>query len=390
MKLHEYQAKELLRNYDTHVSRGIVAFSAEEAEKAFCELGCPQAILKAQILAGGRGKAGGIKEINNPEEARTSAEKLLGSRLVTAQTTPEGEEVQAVLIQEAVNIKKEMYISFLVDRRGATPLLMGCPEGGVEIEEVARHSPEQIFREPFDVLFGLHQFQARRMATALGLDGPLAREAVSLFRNLSRAFIGKDLSLLEINPLAVGHDGSLSIIDAKADLDDNAAFRHPEITTSKRLPEETLEAKASAYGLSYVGLDGDIGCLVNGAGLAMATMDIIRHYGGQPANFLDIGGDASTEKVTQAFKILFEDTRLKAVLVNIFGGIVKCDMIAESIISALKDIKLKAPLVVRLEGTNAHIARKTLAESGLKIVFTEGMEEAAKKVLEATKRNTHS
>ncbi|MFQ5861907.1 MAG: ADP-forming succinate--CoA ligase subunit beta [Candidatus Brocadiales bacterium] len=389
MKLHEYQAKDILRNYDDHVSRDIVAFSPEEAEKAFRELGCPQAILKAQILAGGRGKAGGIKKINSPEQARISAEKLLGSRLVTAQTTPDGEEVQAVLIQEALDIKREMYLSFIVDRRRATPLLIGCPEGGVEIEEVARHSPEQIFREPFDILFGLHPFQARKMASALGLNGPLTKDAANLIRNLSHAFIEKDLSLLEINPLALCQDGSLSIVDAKADLDDNAAFRHPEIATMKRPPEDSLEAKASAYGLSYVGLEGDIGCLVNGAGLAMATMDIIGHYGGRPANFLDVGGDASTEKVTQAFRILFEDTRLKAILVNIFGGIVKCDIIAEAIISALKDIKLKVPLVVRLEGTNAHIARKRLGESGLKIVFTEGMEEAARKVLEATQQNAH-
>ncbi len=386
MKLHEYQAKDLLKKYDTHVSRGIAAFSPEEAEKAFRELGCPHAVLKAQILAGGRGKAGGIKKINSPEESRISAEKLLGSRLVTAQTTPEGEEVHAVLIQEALDIKREIYISFLVDRRKETPLLVGCPEGGVEIEEVARRSPEQIFRESFDVLFGLHPFQARRTASALGLDGPLTREAAGLIRNLSRAFIGKDLSLLEINPLAVCRDGSLSIVDAKADLDDNAVFRHPEVATGERPPEESLEGKASAYGLSYVGLEGDIGCLVNGAGLAMATMDIIRHHGGQPANFLDVGGDASTEKVTQAFRILFEDTRLKAILVNIFGGIVKCDMIAESIISALRDMKLKVPLVIRLEGTNAHIAREMLAKSGLKIVFAEGMEEAAKKVLEATRQ----
>ncbi|MFQ5956217.1 MAG: ADP-forming succinate--CoA ligase subunit beta [Candidatus Brocadiales bacterium] len=389
MKLHEYQAKDLLRKHDRHVSRGTVAFSPQEAEKVFCELGCPQAILKAQILAGGRGKAGGIKKVNSPEEARISAEKLLGSKLVTAQTTPDGEEVQAVLIQEALDIKREIYISFLVDRGGATPLLMGCPEGGVEIEEVARRSPEQIFREPFDISFGLHPFQARRMASALGLGGPLARDATDLIKGLSRAFIENDFSLLEINPLAVCHDGSLSIVDAKADLDDNAAFRHPEMATIRRPPDDSLEARASAYGLSYVGLEGDIGCLVNGAGLAMATMDIIRHHGGHPANFLDVGGDASTEKVTQAFRILFDDNRLKAILVNIFGGIVKCDIIAEAIISALKDMKLKVPLVVRLEGTNADIARKTLGESGLKIVFTEGMEEAAKKVLEATQQNTH-
>lgn len=385
MKLYEYQAKDLLKNYDGHVSRGMVAFSPDEAENAFLKLGCPQAILKVQILAGGRGKAGGIKRINSQEEARTSAEKLLGSRLVTAQTTPYGEEVQAVLIQEALDIKREIYISFLVDRRNSTPLLMGCPEGGVEIEEVARRSPELILKEPFDILFGLHPFQARRMASALGLSGPIAKDAANLFRNLSRAFIENDFSLLEINPLAVCHDGTLSIVDAKTDLDDNATFRHPEWATMKRAPEESLETKASAYGLSYVGLEGDIGCLVNGAGLAMATMDIIRHHGGEPANFLDVGGDASTEKVTQAFRILFEDTRLKAVLVNIFGGIVKCDIIANAIISALKDMELTVPLVVRLEGTNADIAKKILGDSGLKIVFAEGMEEAAKKVIEATR-----
>ncbi len=389
MKLQEYQVKDVLRNYDTHVSRGIVAFSPEEAEEAFRELDCSHAILKAQVLAGGRGKAGGIKKVNSPAEAGSLAEKLIGSRLVTAQTTSEGEEVRAVLIQELLDITGEIYVSFLVDRQNETPLLMGCLEGGVEIEEVARSSPEKIFREPFDILFGLHRFQARRMASALGLDAALARETAGLLINLSRAFIEKDLSLLEINPLAICKDGSLSIVDAKADLDDNAAFRHPDIVAKKGASEEeTLEAKAAAYGLSYVGLDGDIGCLVNGAGLAMATMDIIRHYGGQPANFLDIGGDASTEKVTQAFRILFEDTRLKAILVNIFGGIVKCDMIAESIISTLKDMELKAPLVVRLEGTNADIARKMLGESGLKIEFTGGMEEAAQKILKATRQDT--
>lgn len=389
MKLQEYQAKDVLRSYDTHVSRGIVAFSPEEAEEAFRELDCPHAILKAQVLAGGRGKAGGIKKVNSPAEAGALAKKLIGSRLVTAQTTSEGEEVRAVLIQELLDITGEIYVSFLVDRQNETPLLMGCLEGGVEIEEVARSSPEKIFREPFDILFGLHRFQARRMASALGLDAALARETAGLLINLSRAFIEKDLSLLEINPLAICKDGSLSIVDAKADLDDNAAFRHPDIVAKKGASEEeTLEAKAAAYGLSYVGLDGDIGCLVNGAGLAMATMDIIRHYGGQPANFLDIGGDASTEKVTQAFRILFEDTRLKAILVNIFGGIVKCDMIAEAIISALKDMELKAPLVVRLEGTNADIARKMLGESGLKIEFTGGMEEAAQKILKATRQDT--
>ncbi len=389
MKLHEYQARDLLKNYDPHVTRCKVAFTPAEAEKAFRELKSSRAVLKAQILAGGRGKAGGIKKVNSPEETRSLAEKLLGSRLVTAQTPPEGEEVQAVLVQEDVDIEREMYVSFLIDRRRATPILLGCPEGGVEIEEVARRSPGQIFSEPVDVLFGLRPFQARRAVAALGLSDPLTKEAAGLFINLWRAFIENDFSLLEINPLVVRRDGSLSIVDAKAVLDDNAAFRHAGLFKKEKPDEESLEDRASAQGLSYVGLNGDIGCLVNGAGLAMATMDIIRHHGGRPANFLDIGGDASAERVTRAFRILFEDMRLRAVLVNIFGGIVKCDMIAASIISALKDMEPKVPLVVRLEGTNADIARKMLDESGLKLTFTEGMEEAAKKVLEATKQNTH-
>lgn len=389
MKLHEYQAKDLLGRYCTNIPRGVVAFSAAEAEQGFRQLGCPQAILKAQILAGGRGKAGGIKRVSSPREARVLAEQLLGSRLVTAQTTSEGEEVKAVLIQEAADIEREVYVSFLVDRRKAAPLLMGCPQGGVEIEEIARCSPEQIFREYFSISYSLHPFQARRMALALGFGGALMKEAAGLFVNLSRAFIEGDFSLLEVNPLAVCWDGTLSVLDVKADFDDNASFRHPEMVKMRPSAEDSLEARAAAHGLSYVGLDGNIGCLVNGAGLAMATMDIIRHHGGRPANFLDVGGDASTERVTQAFRILFDDHRLKAILVNIFGGIVKCDTIAEAVISALRGTALKLPLMVRLEGTNSQRAKEMLKGSGFNIVFTEDMEEAAKMAVETVRHDTN-
>lgn len=383
MKLYEYQAKELLKRYDSHFPRGLVAYSPEEAGDNFRHLGNPQAVIKAQVLAGGRGKAGGIRAVNSPEEARSYAEKLIGSRLVTAQTTLEGEEVRAVLVQEVVPIHRELYVAFIVDRKSATPLLMGCPEGGVEIEEVSKRSPELIFTEPLDSLFGLHPFQARRMASSLGISGSVLRDAAGLIMNLSKAFIEEDLSLLEINPLAITPGGQLSILDVKADFDDNSSFRHPEISSIRPSPRESIEAEASSYGLNYVGLEGDIGCLVNGAGLAMATNDIIRLYGGRPANFLDVGGDATAERVAQAFRVLLEDPRLKAVLVNIFGGIVRCDTIAQAIITALKDRELKVPLVVRLEGTNSQKAREILETSGLKITFSTGMKDAAIKALDA-------
>lgn len=385
MKLYEYQARQILQGYDTHIPRSNTIFKPEEAEEAFLRLGQPRAILKAQVLAGGRGKAGGIKIINSPAEAKDLARNLLGSRLVTPQTTPEGEEVKAILFQEVVQIEREMYLAFIVDRQKACPLLVGCKEGGVEIEELARKSPEKVLKEPWDSLLGLLPFQARKMAHFLGLSGPYLKEATNLILGLSRAFAEKDLTLLEINPLAVISQGSLWILDVKAHFDDNAFFRHPEMVAIRPRPEESLESLASSFSLSYVELEGDIGCLVNGAGLAMATNDIIRVFGGRPANFLDVGGDASTERVTQAFSILLRDPRLRAVFVNIFGGITRCDAIAQAILESLKSTELRTPMIVRMEGTNASEARKILEGSGLPFLFSKEMKESTLMAIKATK-----
>jgi len=397
LRLHEYQAREILQGCDTHLPRSITIFKTEEAEGAFLRLapyqyaagtGQPRVILKAQILAGGRGKAGGIKIVHSPAEAKDSTRSLLGSRLVTPQTTPEGEEVKAVLFQEVVPVEREVYLAFVIDRQGACPMLVGCLEGGVEIEELARKSPEKVLKEPWDSLFGLLPFQARRMACFLGLSGPRLTEATNLILNLSRVFTEKDLTLLEVNPLAITPEGSLSILDVKANFDDNAFFRHPEMAAIRPKPEESLESLASSFGLSYVGLEGDIGCLVNGAGLAMATNDIIRVCGGRPANFLDVGGDASTERVTKAFGLLLRDPRLRAVFVNIFGGITRCDTIAQAILSALgglKGTRLRIPMIVRMEGTNALEARKMLEGSGFSFLFSREMKESTLMATEAAK-----
>ncbi len=379
LRLHEYQAREILQGYDTHVPRSITIFDAEEAEGAFLRLGQPKVILKVQILAGGRGKAGGVKIASSPAEAEDFARRLLGTRLVTPQTTQEGEEVKAVLLQGLVPIERELYLAFVVDRQGACPLLIGCREGGVDIEELTRKSPEKVFKQPWDSLMGLLPFQARKMARLLGLSGPYLREATGLILNLSRAFTEKDLTLLEVNPLAVTPEstlGGLAILDVKANFDDNAFFRHPEMVALRPKPEESLESLASSFGLSYVGLEGDIGCLVNGAGLAMATNDIIRVCGGRPANFLDVGGDASTERVTRAFSILLRDPRLRAVFVNIFGGITRCDTIAKAILEALKDTPPRIPMIVRMEGTNASEARRMLEGSGFPFQFSREMKES--------------
>ncbi len=385
MRLHEYQAKEILRHYDTHIPFGITIFEPEGAAEAFRKLGKPEAILKVQILAGGRGKAGGIRTVHNPREAAELAKRFLGSRVVTHQTTPEGEEVKAVLLQEVVPIEREMYLAFLLSRKDACPLLIGCREGGVEIEELARSSLEKILRLTWDSTQGLLPFQARRMACFLGLSGPHLKEATSLMLNLSRAFIEKDLTLLEINPLALTTDGSLSMVDVKANFDDNGFFRQSEIAAFRPKAEESLEALASSFGLSYVGLEGDIGCLVNGAGLAMATNDIIRVCGGRPANFLDVGGDASSERVSQAFALLLQDPRLRAVFVNIFGGITRCDTIAEAIIKVLREGRPRIPMIVRMEGTNALEARGMLESSGFRFLFSREMKEATLMAIEATK-----
>lgn len=385
LRLYEYQAREILQGYDTHIPRGFTIFSPEEAEAAFFQLGQPRAILKAQVLAGGRGKAGGVKIVNSPLEAKAFTERLLGSRLVTAQTTSEGEEVRAVLLQEVVPIEREMYLAFVIDRQGACPILVGCKEGGVEIEELARKSPEKVLKERWDSLLGLLPFQARKMAYLLGFSRPLLKEATNLILNLSRAFIERDFTLLEVNPLAVASEGSLLILDVKANFDDNAFFRHPEMAAIRPRPEESLESLASSFGLSYVELEGDIGCLVNGAGLAMATNDIIRVCGGRPANFLDVGGDASTERVSQAFSILLRDPRLRAVFINIFGGITRCDSIAQAILGALDGKRPRLPIIVRMEGTSALEARRMLEDSGLPFLFSKEMKESTLMAVEAAK-----
>jgi succinyl-CoA synthetase beta subunit len=385
LKLYEYQAREILQGYDSHIPRSITIFNADEAEETFLRLGQPRALLKAQILAGGRGKAGGVKIANSPTEAKDLARGLLGSKLVTPQTMPAGEEVKAILFQEVVPIERELYLSFFIDRQKACPLLMGCGEGGVEIEEVARRSPEMVLCEPWDSSLGLLPFQARKVAHFLGLSAHHLKESTNLILNLSKAFIEKDLTLLEINPLAVTPQGSLAVLDVKADFDDNAFFRHPEMVAIRPRPEESLESLASSFGLSYVGLEGDIGCLVNGAGLAMATNDILRVYGGRPANFLDVGGDASTERVAQAFSILLRDPRLRTIFVNIFGGITRCDTIAQAILEALKGTQLRMPMIIRMEGTNASEARRMLETSGLPFLFSKGMKESTLMAIEAAK-----
>jgi succinyl-CoA synthetase beta subunit len=385
LRLNEYQTREIVQGYVTCIPKSITVFKPVEAEEAFIKLGQPRAILKAQVLAGGRGKAGGIKVVNTPEEAGEVAESLLRSKLVTPQTTLEGEEVKALLLQELISVQREVYLAFLIDKQRSSPLLIGCAEGGVEIEELARRSPEKIFREQWDSVQGLHPFQARKMACNIGLAGPYLKEATSLILGLSMAFIEKDFTLLEINPLAITSEGGLLILDIKANFDDNAFFRHREMEAMRPKPEESLEALASSLGLSYVGLEGNIGCLVNGAGLAMATNDIIRVCGGLPANFLDVGGDASTERVTQAFGILLQDPRLKAVFVNIFGGITRCDTIARAILDALKGTPLRMPMIIRMEGTNALEARKMLETSGLPFRFSTDMKDATLMSIEVTK-----
>jgi succinyl-CoA synthetase beta subunit len=385
LRLYEYQAREILQGYDTHIPREITIFSPREAEEAFLRLGQPSAIMKAQVLAGGRGKAGGVKVVHSPLEAKTFAERLLGSKLVTHQTTPEGEEVKAMLLQAVVPVERELYLAFVIDRQWACPVFVGCREGGMDIEELARKSPEKVLKEPWDSVLGLLPFQARKMAHRLGFSDTLLREASNLILNLSRAFVEKDFTLLEVNPLVVTKEGSLSILDVKAHLDDNAFFRRPELTALRPRPEESLESLASSFGLSYVELEGDIGCLVNGAGLAMATNDIIRVCGGRPANFLDVGGDATTERVTQAFSILLKDPRLRAVFVNIFGGITRCDTIAQAILEALKGTQPRVPMVVRMEGTNASEARGRLEGSGLPFLFSKEMKESAFMAVETAK-----
>lgn len=383
MNIHEYQGKEILRKYGVTVPNGKVAFSPEEAVKVAKELGSNVIVVKAQIHAGGRGKAGGVKIAKNLEEVRTYAKELLGKILVTHQTGPEGKEVKRLYIEEGSDISKEYYLSFVLDRATSRVTLMGSEEGGMDIEEVAEHSPEKIFKEVIDPVTGLLPFQARRMAFNMNIPAKLVNKAAKLMLGLYEAFVDKDASILEINPLVVTGNEEVVALDAKFNFDGNGLYRHKDIVELRDYDEEDpKEIEASKYDLSYISLDGNIGCMVNGAGLAMATMDTISYYGGKPANFLDVGGGATAEKVTEAFKIILSDPNVKGIFVNIFGGIMKCDVIAEGVITAAKEVGLEVPIVVRLEGTNVGLGKELLNASGLNIVAADSMADGAEKIVE--------
>ena len=382
MNIHEYQGKEILRQYGVAVPRGSVAFSPDEAVKAAKELGANVTVVKAQIHAGGRGKAGGVKIAKNLDEVRSFSKELLGKILVTHQTGPDGKEVKRLYIEEGSDIKKEYYLSLVLDRATSRVVMMGSEEGGMDIEEVAETNPEKIFKEVIDPVTGLNAFQARRMAFNMNIPAKLVNKAVGLMLGIYKAFIDKDASTVEINPLVVTGDDQVVALDAKFNFDANALYRHKDIVELRDFDEEDAkEIEASKYDLSYISLDGNIGCMVNGAGLAMATMDTISYYGGSPANFLDVGGGATAEKVTEAFKIILSDKNVKGIFVNIFGGIMKCDIIAEGVITAAKEVGLKVPLVVRLEGTNVELGKKLLNESGLNIVAADSMADGAQKIV---------
>jgi succinyl-CoA synthetase beta subunit len=384
MNIHEYQAKEILRKFGVAVPDGHVTYNSASARDWAKRLGEGPWVLKAQIHAGGRGKGGGVKFARTPDEVRNIAREMIGMTLVTHQTGPEGRLVKRVLVEKGCNIARELYISLLVDRATSKVTLMASTEGGMDIEEVAARTPEKILKEPIDPLIGLASFQCRKIAFKLGLEGKQVNQAVTMLSGLYAAFINSDCSLLEVNPLVVTVEGELLALDAKFNFDDNALFRHRLIRDMRDYDEEDHnEIEASQYDLSYIALDGNIGCLVNGAGLAMATMDIIKHCGGDPANFLDVGGGATIERVTEAFKIILSDAKVKGILVNIFGGIMKCDVIATGVIEAAKQVGIKVPLVVRLEGTNVEKGKKLLAESGLNIVAADGMADAAEKIVKA-------
>jgi succinyl-CoA synthetase beta subunit len=384
MKIHEYQAKELFRKYGVPTPRGVPCFSVDEAVQAAKQLGGPVWVVKAQIHAGGRGKGGGVKLARSVDEVKALASSILGMRLVTHQTGPEGQKVRRLLIEEGADIRKEYYVGMVVDRETQRVCLMASSEGGVDIEEVAAKHPDKIHKVFIDPATGLKDGEADGVARELGLAAASAREARTVLQELYRVFWETDASLAEINPMIVTGAGRVVALDAKMNFDDSALFRHPEIVAMRDLDEEDpAEVEASKYDLSYIQLDGDIGCLVNGAGLAMATMDIIKFYGGLPANFLDVGGGATTEKVTEAFKIMLRNPSLKAILVNIFGGIMKCDVIATALVAAAKVVSLKVPLVVRLEGTNVELGKKILADSGLPIISAANMADAAAKVVAA-------
>ncbi len=384
MKIHEYQAKEILRQYAVPTPRGVACFSVDEAESAARGLGGAAWVVKAQIHAGGRGKGGGVKVAHSLQEVREYAAKILGMQLVTHQTGPQGQTVLRLLVEEGVQIAKEYYLGMVIDRSKQRVVLMASSEGGMEIEATAALTPEKIHKVWIDPVAGLTDAEADAVARQIGIPDAALVQARACLQGLYRAFVDKDAMLAEINPLVLTADQRVLALDTKINFDSNALYRHPEIVALRDLDEEDpAEVEASKFDLSYIPLDGDIGCLVNGAGLAMATMDIIKLYGGAPANFLDVGGGASTEKVTEAFKLMLRNPKLKAILVNIFGGIMKCDVIAEGVVAAAREVHLKVPLVVRLAGTNVELGKKILAESGLPIISASDMADAAEKVVAA-------
>jgi len=389
MKIHEYQAKQILTKFGVTTPRGDVAYTAEEARGVAEKLG-GTVVVKAQIHAGGRGKAGGVKIARNPKEAEGLAHDMLGKKLVTPQTGAEGRVVRRVLIEEGLDIARELYLGLVIDRATARPVMMASSEGGVEIEVVAAEHPEKILKEQIDPAVGFQAFQARKLAFGLGLDAALVNEATRFLSALFRAFEATDASLAEINPLVVTHDGRILALDAKMNFDDNALYRHKDIRELRDLDEEDpLEVRASNYNLNYIRLDGTVGCMVNGAGLAMATMDLIQYAGGSPANFLDVGGGANEEQVRRGFEIILSDPRVRAVLVNIFGGIMRCDIVANGVVAAARSLSVKVPVVVRLEGTNVELGQQILRDSGLNFTVAAGMKDAAEKVVALSSQSNH-
>jgi succinyl-CoA synthetase beta subunit len=386
MNIHEFQAKEILKRFGVAVPRGIVATTPEEAKAAALELGGGVCVVKAQIHAGGRGKSGGVKVVNNPGEAAAVARGMLGKNLITHQTGPEGRRVRRLLVEQGLNIAREIYLAMVLDRAQARVTVICSSEGGVEIEEVAEKHPEKIFKEAIDPVIGLAPFQCRRIVAKLAIPAELRGKFAAVMQGLYRAFDECDASLAEINPLIITNEGQLLALDAKMNFDSNAFFRQKEILALRDLDEEDpREVEASKYDLSYISLDGTIACMVNGAGLAMATMDIIKLYGGEPANFLDVGGGADKAKVANAFRILLADERVEGVLVNIFGGIMRCDVLAQGVVDAARELTHQVPLVVRMQGTNVEQGRKILADSGLTVIAAETMAEAAEKIVNAVK-----
>ena len=385
MKIHEYQAKAILGRYMVPVPRGKVAFSAEEAEAAARELG-GSVVVKAQIHAGGRGKGGGVKVAKDAPEAKQIASRMVGMTLVTHQTGPEGREVKRLLVEETLPIERELYLGIVLDRAQGKPVFMASAAGGVDIEEVAAKTPEKILKETIEPGAGLQPFQAKKLAFGIGIPAASVNGAIAAMRALAKAYVEADCSLAEINPFILTKDGRVYALDAKINFDDNALFRHKDIAELRDTNEEDpLEVEASKYGLNYIKLDGNVGCMVNGAGLAMATMDIIKYAGGSPANFLDVGGGANEEQIKNAFRILMSDRNVKAVLINIFGGILRCDVLAAGVVAAARDLQVRVPIVVRMEGTNVEEGRRILAESGLNFTVAEDMKDAAEKVVRLAK-----